>query len=91
MLAVPCAGLRLTISGWLMSPVRVSRKVALSVPLFSRALASGAPIVIEGLWGLQTGNGHTGGDSNMVYFTAGISGGGRIQDHGLFGSIQVVQ
>ena len=52
---------------------------------------SGAPIVIEGLWGLQTGNGHTGGDSNVVYFTAGISGGGRIQDHGLFGSIQVSQ
>jgi uncharacterized protein (TIGR03118 family) len=53
--------------------------------------STGAPIVIEGLWGLQTGNGHTGGDSNLVYFTAGISGGGRIQDHGLFGSIQVVQ
>ncbi len=51
--------------------------------------ASGAPMVIEGLWALQTGNGHTGGDSNLVYFTAGISGGGRIQDHGLFGSIQV--
>lgn len=53
--------------------------------------STGAPIVIEGLWALQTGNGHTGGDSNVVYFTAGISGGGRIQDHGLFGSIQVVQ
>ncbi|MDQ2946505.1 MAG: TIGR03118 family protein, partial [Acidobacteriota bacterium] len=53
--------------------------------------SSGAPIVIEGLWALQSGNGHTGGDSNAVYFTAGISGGGRIQDHGLFGSIQVVQ
>lgn len=53
--------------------------------------ASGAPIVFEGLWALQAGNGRTGGDSNAVYFTAGISGGGRVQDHGLFRSIQVAQ
>jgi uncharacterized protein (TIGR03118 family) len=51
--------------------------------------ASGGPLKIEGVWALQTGNGHTGGDSNLVYFTGGISGGGHIEDHGLFGSIQV--
>lgn len=51
--------------------------------------AAGGPLKAEGLWALQTGNGHNGGDSNLVYFTAGISGGGRIEDHGLFGSIEV--
>lgn len=50
---------------------------------------TGAPISIEGLWALQAGNGKTGGDSNTIYFTAGISGGGAVEDHGLFGSLQV--
>ena len=46
--------------------------------------ASGNPISISGLWGLQPGNGHSGGDSNAVYFAAGTSG----ETHGLFGSLQ---
>lgn len=45
------------------------------------------PIAIEGLWGLKFGNGSRGGDANRLYFTAGISGGGSLEDHGLFGSI----
>ena len=51
------------------------------------------PIAIKGLWGLKFGNGGNGGDSNTLYFTAGIPGPppGEVEDHGLFGSIQPVQ
>lgn len=45
---------------------------------------TGAPISISGLWGLQVGNGKSGGDANAVYFTAGT---GQLL-HGLFGSLQ---
>ena len=49
----------------------------------------GNPYVIEGLWALQPGNGHNGGDANAIYFTAGIGGpNGTVQSHGLFGSLQ---
>ncbi|HLJ13050.1 MAG TPA: TIGR03118 family protein [Bryobacteraceae bacterium] len=44
----------------------------------------GNPIQINGLWGIQMGNGGNGGDPNALYFAAGISN----QGHGLFGSIQ---
>ena len=52
--------------------------------------ASGKPLINTGLWGLQFGNGGSGGDANALYFTAGISGpsGDAIESHGLFGSIQ---
>jgi uncharacterized protein (TIGR03118 family) len=53
--------------------------------------ANGSPINIPGLWALQFGNGHNGGDANTLYFAAGISNGGSVQDHGLLGSIQVAQ
>lgn len=49
--------------------------------------ASGKPIQIVGLWGLKFGNGGRGGVSSTLYFAAGIAGSGRIEDHGLFGSI----
>ncbi len=52
---------------------------------------NGNPINVSGLWALQFGNGHNGGDANTLYFTAGIANGGRVGDHGLFGSIQVAQ
>jgi hypothetical protein len=45
----------------------------------------GAPISIQGLWDLKFGNGTQAGDPNKLYFTAGISGGGAVEDHGLFG------
>ena len=48
---------------------------------------SGKPISIEGLWGLTFGNGTKAGDTHTLYFTAGIAGGGRVEDHGLFGRI----
>jgi uncharacterized protein (TIGR03118 family) len=48
---------------------------------------NGAPISIEGLWGLLFGNGVNGGDKNSLYFTAGIGGGGALEEHGLFGRI----
>jgi uncharacterized protein (TIGR03118 family) len=57
----------------------------------SLAGADGQPLVIEGLWALVFGNGRNAGDANTLYFTAGISGGGKAGDHGLFGSIQVAQ
>jgi uncharacterized protein (TIGR03118 family) len=44
---------------------------------------SGNNIHIDGLWGLQFGNGGSGGDANSLYFTAGPSA----QKHGLFGII----
>jgi len=49
----------------------------------------GAAIVNSGLWGLSFGNGRGAGDATSPYFTAGIPGPGHIEDHGLFGSIQV--
>jgi uncharacterized protein (TIGR03118 family) len=51
----------------------------------------GSPLSIEGLWAIAFGNGRNGGDANTLYFTAGVSGGGSIEDHGLFGSIRVAQ
>ncbi len=44
----------------------------------------GNPWVIDGLWGLSFGNGRSGGDTNALYFTAGINN----QADGLFGSIR---
>jgi uncharacterized protein (TIGR03118 family) len=49
---------------------------------------NGNPIVIEGLWGLRFGNDGNGGDSDTLYFTAGIPGDGAVEDHGLFGSLK---
>jgi hypothetical protein len=46
----------------------------------------GEPIQIDGLWALQVGNGGTGGDSDKVYFTAGLFD----ESHGLFGSLTPV-
>lgn len=44
---------------------------------------NGRDIHIDGLWGLQFGNGGNGGDPGALYFTAGPSQ----QKHGLFGII----
>jgi hypothetical protein len=44
---------------------------------------SGKAISIRGLWSLLFGNGARG----AISFTAGIAGGGRVGDHGLFGSL----
>jgi uncharacterized protein (TIGR03118 family) len=44
---------------------------------------NGKNVQIDGLWGLQFGNGGNGGDVNSLYFTAGPS----LQKHGLFGII----
>ena len=46
----------------------------------------GEPIAIDGLWALKVGNGKAGGDSQTVYFTAGLDG----ETHGLFGSLNAV-
>jgi uncharacterized protein (TIGR03118 family) len=52
-------------------------------------IPSGRPLVIEGLWDLIVGNGGQGGDSGVLYFTAGIPGkDGALEDHGLFGEIR---
>ncbi len=47
---------------------------------------SGHPLQIDGLWGLKVGNGGNGGDSQTVYFTAGLDH----ESHGLFGSLTAV-
>ena len=47
-------------------------------------------LTIPGLWALMFGNGGQGGDKNTLFFTAGIPGPGKVQDHGLFGSIQLL-
>jgi uncharacterized protein (TIGR03118 family) len=44
---------------------------------------NGNPIAISGLWALLFGNGGSGGDKNILYFTAGISA----EQHGLLGSL----
>jgi uncharacterized protein (TIGR03118 family) len=48
----------------------------------------GNPIVNQGLWGLAFGNGSNGFNANDLYFTAGIPGPGKVEEHGLFGVIQ---
>ncbi len=48
---------------------------------------NGKPVVIDGLWGLSFGNGAFGQGLDSLYFTAGISGSGAKEDHGLFGSL----
>jgi uncharacterized protein (TIGR03118 family) len=53
--------------------------------------STGTAVTITGLWALRVGNGGNGGDSNTLYFTAGIPGPGNIEDHGLLGSIRVAQ
>src|SRR6266566_3205029 len=45
---------------------------------------NGNPIVIDGLWSLQFGNGAAAGPTNTLFFTAGIDG----EAHGLLGKIQ---
>jgi uncharacterized protein (TIGR03118 family) len=45
--------------------------------------ASGAPVVLDGLWAIAFGNGSAAGPSNNLYFAAGPTG----QTHGLFGFI----
>jgi uncharacterized protein (TIGR03118 family) len=45
----------------------------------------GNPITNSGLWALRVGNGGNGGDSNALFFTAGINA----EQDGLFGEIQV--
>jgi uncharacterized protein (TIGR03118 family) len=45
--------------------------------------AQGRPIAVGGLWGLIFGNGASAGDTDTLYFTAGIGG----ERHGLFGAI----
>ena len=50
---------------------------------------SKGPVVIQGLWGLDFGNGAAGlqQPTNTLFFTAGIPGPGDVEDHGLFGSL----
>jgi uncharacterized protein (TIGR03118 family) len=56
--------------------------------VFQGALAdtTGTPLSLDGLWGLKFGNGGSGGDPEVLYFTAGPDG----EDHGLFGSLTAV-
>ena len=51
-----------------------------------RPYAPGNPLINEGLWGLQFGNGAAGGDANKLYFAAEIDD----ERHGLFGSFTPV-
>jgi uncharacterized protein (TIGR03118 family) len=44
----------------------------------------GRPIVIDGLWALEFGNGGAAGPTNSLFFTAGPAG----ETHGLFGKIE---
>jgi uncharacterized protein (TIGR03118 family) len=48
---------------------------------------SGIPITIPDLWALAFGNGHEGGASDTLFFTAGADD----EEHGLFGAIQAPQ
>jgi uncharacterized protein (TIGR03118 family) len=59
---------------------------ALPTGSFSGQLADerGSPIKISGLWGLTFGNGSLAGDTNKLFFTAGINE----ESDGLFGRIE---
>ena len=46
---------------------------------------AGAPITIDGLWGLDVGNGTVSGDRDALYFSAAPDN----HRHGLFGSVRV--
>ncbi|MCI0464875.1 MAG: TIGR03118 family protein, partial [Gemmataceae bacterium] len=48
---------------------------------------NGIPITVSGLWALTFGNGHAGGASDTLFFTAGVDD----EEHGLFGAIQAPQ
>ena len=48
----------------------------------------GRDLVLPGLWAIRAGNGHSGGEAGLLYFTAGIPGDGDVESHGLFGSIR---
>ena len=48
--------------------------------------SSGAPITIDGLWGLDVGNGTVSGDRDALYFSAAPDN----HQHGLFGSLRLV-
>jgi uncharacterized protein (TIGR03118 family) len=48
--------------------------------------SGGSPIAISGLWALIFGNGKSGGDTNTLYFTAGVPNGSSIP-RGLLGSV----
>jgi hypothetical protein len=49
----------------------------------------GNNISINGLWGLQWGNGGSGGDAGTLYFAAGPGPNAQgIGRHGLFGSLK---
>lgn len=48
---------------------------------------NGNPIVVQGLWGLDFGNGAPGQGMDTLFFTAGIAGPDMVEDHGLFGSL----
>ncbi len=48
----------------------------------------GRSLTIQGLWGLTFGNGGSAGSRDRLYFTAGIPGGGEVEDHGQFGEIR---
>ena len=48
--------------------------------------ANGNPLVIDGLWGLDFGNGGNAGPKSTLYFTAGPDG----ESHGLFGELNAV-
>jgi uncharacterized protein (TIGR03118 family) len=55
--------------------------------------ATGAPIVLQGLWSINFGSGAQSEDPGTLYFTAGIGGGPNSdppESHGLLGSIQGV-
>lgn len=45
---------------------------------------TGAPLIIDGIWGLAFGNGEVSGGFNNLYFTAGVGN----EQHGVFGEIK---
>lgn len=48
--------------------------------------SDGTPFQVSGLWAIAFGNGHSGGNAQTLYFTAGINN----ENDGLFGSLAAV-
>jgi hypothetical protein len=56
------------------------------MPLGQVMDASNQPVVIDGLWGISSGNDGMGGSSHLLYFAAGPND----ETHGLFGVLAPV-
>lgn len=64
---------------------RISDDLLKAVPVGVLREANGHPLVVDGLWAIEFGNGAVASPRDSLFFTAG----GRDERHGVFGKIVV--